>query len=87
MRHGPARLLGHSQLWGCRCACRCHSSALFIVGGIVVVYIIAGRSLAFVGQLFVGRWPSLFSLRAVIEVLGGCCRFGWLDLFVVVLVV
>ena len=87
MRHGPARPLGHSRLWGCRCACHCRSSALFVVGGIVVIYIIAGRSLAFVGQLFVGRWASLFSLRAVIEVLGSCRRFGQLDLFVVVWVV
>ena len=87
MRHGPACLLGRSRLWGCRCACRCRLSALFVVGGVVVVYVIAGRSLAFVGQLFVGRWASLFSLRAVIEVLGGCHRFGQLDLFVVVWVV
>ena len=54
-----------------------------VVGGVVV----AGWSLAFVGQLFVGRWALLFSLRAVIKVLGGCRRFGQLDLFVVVSVV
>ena len=41
----------------------------------------------FVGKLFVGCWPSLFSLHAVIEVLGGCHRFGQLDLFVVAWVV
>ena len=87
MRHGPAHPLGHSWLWGHRCACRCRSSALFIVGGVVVVYIIAGRSLVFIGQSFVGCWLSLFSLCAVIEVLGGCCCFGQLDLFVVVWVV
>ena len=87
MRHGPARLLGRSRLWGHRCACCCHSSALFIVGGIVVIYVVAGRLLAFVGQSFTGRWLSLFSLRVVIEVLGSCRRFGRLDLSVVVWVV
>ena len=87
MRHGPARPLAHSQLWGRGCACRCRSLALSVIGGVVVVYVVAGRSLAFVGQLFVGCWPLLSPLRAVIEVLGGCRRFGWLDLFVVVWVV
>ena len=87
MRLGPARPLGRSRLWGRWCACRCRSSALFVVGGVVVVYVVAGRSLAFVGQSFVGRGLSLFSLRAVIEVLGGCRRFGRLDLSVVVWVV
>ena len=67
---------------------RCSSSsAPSVIGGVVVVYVVAGRSLAFVGQLFVGCWPSLSPLRAVIEVLGGWRRFGWLDLFVVVWVV
>ena len=60
---------------------------LFIVGGIVVVYVIAGRLLVLIGQSFVGRWLSLFSLHAVIKVLGGCHHFGQLDLFVVVWVV
>ena len=87
MRHAPARPLARSRLWGRGCACRCRSSALSVIGGVVVVYVVAGRSLAFVGQLFVGCWPSLSPLRAVIEVLGGCRRFGWLDLFVVVWVV
>ena len=87
MRHGPARPFGRSQLWGHRCACRCRSSVLFVVGGVVVIYVVAGQSLAFVGQLFVGCWPSLFSLCAVIEVLGGCRHFGRLDLFMVVWVV
>ena len=87
MRHGPARPLACLRLWGHGCACRCRSSALSVIGGVVVVYVLAGRSLAFVGQLFVGCWPSLSPLRAVIEVMGGGRRFGWLDLFVVVWVV
>ena len=53
----------------------------------MVVHVVAGLSLVFVGQLCVGCWSSLSPLRAVIEVLGGCRRFGWLDLFVVVWVV
>ena len=87
MRHAPARPFDRSRLWGRGCACHCRSSALSVIGGVVVAYIVAGRSLAFIGQLFVGCWPSLSPLRAVIEVLGGCRRFGWLDLFVVVWVV
>ena len=87
MRHAPGRLFDRSQLRGRGCACRCRPSALSVIGGVVVVYVVAGRSLAFVGQFFAGCWPSLSPLRAVIEVLGGCRRFGWLDLFVVVWVV
>ena len=47
-----------------------------VVGGIVVVCVVAGWSLAFVGQSFVGRWPSLSSVRAVIELWGGGGSFG-----------
>ena len=47
-----------------------------VVGGVVVVCIIAGWSLAFVGQSFVGCWPLLSSVRAVIELWGGAGSFG-----------
>ena len=60
---------------------------LFITGGIVVVCIIAGQSLAFIGWLFVRHWLSLASLHAVIELLGGWCHFWQAGLFVVVWVV
>ena len=71
MRHAPARPLGRSRLWGRGCACRCPLWALFVVGGVLVAGVVAGWSLAFVGQSFVGRWPLLSSVRAVIELWGG----------------
>ena len=49
---------------------------LTVVGGIVVVCVIAGWSLAFVGQLFVGCWPLLSSVHLVIELWGGGGSFG-----------
>ena len=46
-----------------------------VVGGIVVVCVVAGRSLAFVGRSFVGCWPSFSSLRVVVELLGRLLYF------------
>ena len=42
----------------------------------MVAGVVAGWSLAFIGQSFVGRWPSLSSVRAVIELWGGAGSFG-----------
>ena len=47
-----------------------------VVGSIVVLCIVAGWSLAFVGQSFVGHWPSLSSVHAGIELWGGGGSFG-----------
>ena len=76
MRHAPARPFDHSRIRGRGCACRCPLWVLFVVGGVVVVCIVAGWSLAFVGQSFVGRWLSLSSVRAVIELWGGAGSSG-----------
>ena len=42
-----------------------------VVGGVLVAGVVAGWSLAFVGQSFVGCWPSLSSVHAVIKLWGG----------------
>ena len=47
-----------------------------VVGGVVVAGVVAGWSLVFVGQSFVGHWPLLSSVRAVIKLWGGGGSFG-----------
>ena len=76
MRHAPARPFDRSQLQGRGCACRCPLWALFVGGGVLVAGVVAGWSLAFVGQLFVWRWLLLSSVPAVIELWGGGGSFG-----------
>ena len=57
-RHGPARPLGRSWFWGRGRACHSHLWPLVVVRGVVVVVVLAGRSLSSVWRLLVGRWPS-----------------------------
>ena len=57
-RHGPARPLGRSWFWGRGRACRSHLWPLVVVRGVVVVVVLAGRSLSSVWRSLVGRWPS-----------------------------
>ena len=49
---------------------------LTVVGGVVVVFGIAGRSHSFVGRSFVGRWLS-FAGRWVVGVVFGSRRCLW----------
>ena len=57
-RHGPVCLLGCSWFWGRGRACRSHLWLLVVVRGVVVVVILAGRSLSSIWRSLVGRWPS-----------------------------
>ena len=75
--HPPIRLFVAPGPWVCLSLSfvgTVHRST--VVGGVVVAGVIAEWSLAFVGQSFIGRWPSLSSVRAVIELWGDGGNFG-----------
>ena len=75
--HLPVRSFAAPGLWECLSlsfvGAVCH---LTVVRGILVVCVIAGWSLAFVGLSFVGCWPLLSSVHVVIELWSGGSSFG-----------